>query len=331
MATNVELRRSNGTDFNEVIHIATHYKLVAGLLDNNDKIDASLLPDYILGGMSFISLIETSSPTTDSLYGIVMSSVSPYPGAYFIAPHDVTITVSANHSVLMDDDGVLGPVLPGSSVKIEKGDWFIFVEQDGSLIKWAVINNTYSDATRNAKGVIQLATESDATAGVDDTKALTSLTVKSSIAAFATPKSHVGTGGSAHAVATTDSAGFMSTSDKVKLDGIASGANKYTHPNFPNSTVSDISPVKTIKSIIVNDQGHITGIETQNIEDGSHTAKGIIQLANTDEAKQGLNDSKATTPLKVKNMINHFASIPLVTSLTGVDATVAGKLVMLEV
>ena len=35
-----------------------------------------------------------------------------------------------------------------------------------------------------------------------------------------------------HSVASTGAAGFMSTSDKTKLDGIAAGANKYTHPSY---------------------------------------------------------------------------------------------------
>lgn len=35
-----------------------------------------------------------------------------------------------------------------------------------------------------------------------------------------------------HAAATTDAAGFMSAADKVKLNGISSGANKYTHPSY---------------------------------------------------------------------------------------------------
>ena len=45
--------------------------------------------------------------------------------------------------------------------------------------------------------------------------------------------------------------GLMSASDKTKLDGIATGANKYTHPN------SGVS-AGTYKSVTVNAQGHIT-------------------------------------------------------------------------
>lgn len=38
------------------------------------------------------------------------------------------------------------------------------------------------------------------------------------------PIAHVGSGGTAHAIATTSANGFLSSSDKTKLDGIASGA-----------------------------------------------------------------------------------------------------------
>ncbi|MFY9150839.1 MAG: hypothetical protein WAO52_02405 [Prolixibacteraceae bacterium] len=42
---------------------------------------------------------------------------------------------------------------------------------------------------------------------------------------------HFGAGGSVHATVTTSVSGFMSASDKTKLDGVASGANNYTHPS----------------------------------------------------------------------------------------------------
>ena len=35
-----------------------------------------------------------------------------------------------------------------------------------------------------------------------------------------------------HTAATTAAAGFMSAADKVKLNGISTGANKYTHPSY---------------------------------------------------------------------------------------------------
>lgn len=44
----------------------------------------------------------------------------------------------------------------------------------------------------------------------------------------ATPSSHIGATGSAHGVVSTSINGFMSSTDKTKLDGIASGATAYT-------------------------------------------------------------------------------------------------------
>lgn len=41
---------------------------------------------------------------------------------------------------------------------------------------------------------------------------------------------HIGAGGTAHATVTQTTAGFASAADKTKLDGIATGANNYTHP-----------------------------------------------------------------------------------------------------
>lgn len=49
----------------------------------------------------------------------------------------------------------------------------------------------------------------------------------------AAPLTHVGSGGAAHAAATTGTAGFMSSADKTKLDGIASGATS----NSPDATL----------------------------------------------------------------------------------------------
>ncbi|WP_260288506.1 phage tail-collar fiber domain-containing protein [Peribacillus aracenensis] len=44
------------------------------------------------------------------------------------------------------------------------------------------------------------------------------------------PIAHVGAGGNAHATVTTTLNGFMISTDKAKLDGVATGANNYVHP-----------------------------------------------------------------------------------------------------
>lgn len=45
-------------------------------------------------------------------------------------------------------------------------------------------------------------------------------------------------GGTLHSAATTSVAGFMSAADKTKLDGVATGANAYVHPNHTGDVTS---------------------------------------------------------------------------------------------
>ena len=52
--------------------------------------------------------------------------------------------------------------------------------------------------------------------------------VNQRVRTLAAPIAHVGAGGAAHAAATSSTAGFMSASDKQKLDGIAAGAQANT-------------------------------------------------------------------------------------------------------
>lgn len=50
-----------------------------------------------------------------------------------------------------------------------------------------------------------------------------------------------------HATATTTAAGFMSKEDKAKLNGIASGANSYTHPaSHPASMITETDSLKVM-------------------------------------------------------------------------------------
>ena len=67
------------------------------------------------------------------------------------------------------------------------------------------------------------------------------------------PSSHVGSGGSAHAVATSSVAGFMSASDKSKLDGIQAGAevnqNAFSNVKIGNTTITADSKTDTLELV----------------------------------------------------------------------------------
>ena len=65
-----------------------------------------------------------------------------------------------------------------------------------------------------------------ATVGTSTTQIATTAFVNAEIANDAAPSTHVGATGTAHGVVTTTVNGFMSASDKTKLNGVATGATK---------------------------------------------------------------------------------------------------------
>lgn len=79
-------------------------------------------------------------------------------------------------------------------------------------------------------------------------------------------KSHV------HGAATSSTAGFMSAADKEKLDGIAAGANKYSHPSYTARTgvpTANQTPAFggtfTVSQPVSDGSGHITAINSRTI------------------------------------------------------------------
>lgn len=76
---------------------------------------------------------------------------------------------------------------------------------------------------------------SSATQTALNAKANTATTLAGYGITDAAASSHVGSGGTAHADATTSVDGFMTAADKTKLDGVASNANNYSHPTGAGS------------------------------------------------------------------------------------------------
>ncbi len=103
-------------------------------------------------------------------------------------------------------------------------------------------------------------------------------------AGFAT-KSHT------HSAATTSADGLMSKADKVKLDGIATGANKYTHP-------AHTAKNSGLYKVTVDAEGHVTaavaaakaditalGIPAQDTTYNAATASANGLMSKADKAK----------------------------------------------
>ena len=79
-------------------------------------------------------------------------------------------------------------------------------------------------------------------------------------------------------VATNSSAGLMSASDKQKLDGIASNANKYVHPDHT-------SRANGLYKITVDAEGHVSAVSSVETTDitalGIATTKELIASVST--------------------------------------------------
>jgi hypothetical protein len=119
-------------------------------LDGNQKVPYAQLPDSILGGLKFVSALIANTDL-DSL-GVSFTNATDAIGSYYIATADIELTSTANSTVLAPGD-------EGDStfpITIEAGDWVIITDWASGAYTFAIINNTYQNATSDAKGIVTL-------------------------------------------------------------------------------------------------------------------------------------------------------------------------------
>ena len=87
-----------------------------------------------------------------------------------------------------------------------------------------------------------------------------------------------------HSVVTDESDGLMSATDKEKLDGIADGANNYTHPSYTAKSSG-------LYKVTVDSTGHVSA--TASVSKGDITALGIPAQDTTYGAMTGATSSAA--------------------------------------
>ena len=97
-----------------------------------------------------------------------------------------------------------------------------------------------------------------------------------------------------HSAATTSAAGFMSATDKSKLDGIATGANAYSHPTTTAVTgvpTANATPgfggTFTVNQVSRDTSGHVSAITSRTITIPSATATTVAAgLMSADDKKK---------------------------------------------
>ena len=151
------------------------------------------------------SAVEFTAPTT-SIFGDASVSGNETVGGNLTVTGNLTVngtntivnsaTVTTKDNIILVNSGEVGSgVTAGrAGIQVDRGDMadyqMVFGETD-DMFKVGQVGNLETIASQNY------------------------------VASYAAPVAHVGSGGAAHAVATGSLAGFMSSSDKSKLDGIS--------------------------------------------------------------------------------------------------------------
>lgn len=162
-------------------------------------------------------------------------------------------TTSAAGFLSAADKAKLDTVTSGAEVNQNAFSSVKAVASDGTTSRGQADADAKTDLLTLKEGAnVSLAVDSAndvITIGINTT-GLNADTIDGQHASAFAPASHVGTGGSAHAAATSSTAGFMSASDKAKLDGMQSGAqvnqNAFSRVSVNGTNIDADSPTDAL-------------------------------------------------------------------------------------
>ena len=200
----------------------------------------------------------THTSAASGLYKVTVNNLGHVTATSAVTKSDITSLGIASDSVMTgassSSDGQVG-LVPAPIT----GDQNKFLRGDGT---WVVPTDTkYTHPTYTA---VDGKPDANATPGFGGTFTVTDITTNT--------LGHVTSGTSRtitipSTAATTSAAGLMSAADKTKLDGIATGANKYTLPEATTSALGGIKITKDNSSYTVaTNTSSISG----NIESGKY-------------------------------------------------------------
>lgn len=107
---------------------------------------------------------------------------------------------------------------------------------------------------------------------------------------------------------TTSTRGLMTAADKTKLDGIASGATKYSHPKFTAKTSG-------FYKIAVNNEGHVTGTINVAKSDITELIGGTPSLEGHTHDDRYYTETEVNTKLATKSNTGHTHTKSEITDL----------------
>lgn len=162
--------------------------------------------------------IADYNPSTTASKVLAVGDILQYDGTHWRNVSNGTSLISGLDAIITELRRLVSTTNDGLMSKADKAKLDGIEANANKYVhpNTAVSPGTYKSVTVDEKGHITGGTNPTTLSGFGITDA--------------TPSSHVGSGGAAHANATTTVDGFMSSADKTKLNGIATGANNYVHP-----------------------------------------------------------------------------------------------------
>ena len=128
-----------------------------------------------------------------------------------------------------------------------------------------------------------------------------------------------------HSTATTSEAGFMSAEDKAKLNGIASGANNYTHPaSHPASMITETDSLKVMTAA---ERTKLSGI-AENANNYTHPETHSAAIIEETSLKKVMTAEERTKLAGIESGANNYShpSTHPATMITGLsDVATSGS------
>lgn len=124
-------------------------------LDANQKLTYSQIPSGLIGGLKFIGALSANTELDALVEAQSFGTEAQALGSYWIATANITISTGGESTVLAPgDEG--DSTLP---IDIEAGDWIVLTSFASNDYEFAIVNNTYQDASATAKGIVTLSNQ----------------------------------------------------------------------------------------------------------------------------------------------------------------------------
>jgi hypothetical protein len=358
------IKRWNGTAFVEE-HPKTKAQLIfndannTAIFDANDKIKPAFLPNSVFDSLYFLSGIG-SGPLNLSVLAnnAFVDATARSPLGYYwvstglsvLSPNDEAVLVSGKYYSTNFNPAEEGTGNTFDSETLEAGDWIIITGFTGLGtigspydVTFAVVNNTYENATTALDGIVRLSSRTTY-ASLSGNNVVSEGTLKTVIdnAAFASGThvhGNILNGGTITstvvAPADTDVILMSDTSNSGKVErGIAIGTSTTTFLNnaggwttpagtFVHPTQTAITAnatdngINVIDSVTVNTLGHVTAVGTRNLSAATNAAPGHMTAAQVTK----LEGIATGAQVNVATNLTYTDSTRVIGSSTGTGAT----------